>query len=357
MTENKRNMKWVKPTLIIVAAIAALVIVWFAVGRDCVDTFRARGNREKSQALYYTQTPAAEEALPADELPQATEPVATPQPAATDAPLNETPPQANADAAPAQAVQPSEQSAPAAQTLAADAAAQSLTVAAPRAAAEPEDPYRLKDAFQTLHDQNPDVVGWLTVGDTVDEPVVQRDNEHYIKYNFFGEQDRNGTLFLNESNHLLPRDDVLLIHGHNMRSGDMFGKLLDYRKQEYMKQHPLTYFTLAYTTGDEQDCYVPVAAFDASMLTYHKTYFDITQIVFESQNASGEPRQSPSFQAYLDAIQKRSYWPSPVDVTVEDKLLMLITCSYEQEDGRFVLVLRQLRDGETPEEMAQMIGA
>ena len=47
-----------------------------------------------------------------------------------------------------------------------------------------------------------------------------------------------------------------------------------------------------------------------------------------------------------------SLWESPVDVNVDDKLLMLITCSYDLEDGRLMVVCRRLRDGETPEEVA-----
>lgn len=192
--------------------------------------------------------------------------------------------------------------------------------------------------FAALSAQNPDVVGWLKGGENIDGPVVQRDNAYYMDHNFFGEEDRNGTLFVNASNELSPRDNVLLIHGHNMKGGDMFGKLLNFRDEAYMRQHPLVSFQLA--AGEDEPWYVAIAAFDASMLKDERSYFDITQILFDDD---------AGFQTYLDSIQARSYWPAPVDVSVGDSLLMLITCSYEQDDGRFVLVCRQLREGETPE--------
>ena len=44
-------------------------------------------------------------------------------------------------------------------------------------------------------------------------------------------------------------------------------------------------------------------------------------------------------------------------MTVEDKLLMLVTCSYFQEDGRFVLVCRALRENETPEQISELYQA
>ena len=62
-----------------------------------------------------------------------------------------------------------------------------------------------------------------------------------------------------------------------------------------------------------------------------------------------------AFQAYLDAALKRSAWTSPADVkTRRMRLLMLLTCSYYHADGRFVLLCRRLREGETPEGMRRL---
>ncbi|MDD3336069.1 MAG: class B sortase [Eubacteriales bacterium] len=216
----------------------------------------------------------------------------------------------------------------------------------------------MPEKFRTLYGQNPDVVGWLKMGENVDSPVVQRDNSWYLDHSFFGEKDRNGTLFVNANNQIEPRDDVLLIHGHDMKSGAMFGKLLNFREESYLRQYPLVYFRTIY--NDEDTCYVPIAGFDASMLPGKSSYFDITQMVFPTDNPDapqGEPRQSVAFEQYLASLAERSYWPSPVDVNVEDELLMLVTCSYIQEDGRFMLVCRKLREGESPEQMMELLGA
>ena len=61
-----------------------------------------------------------------------------------------------------------------------------------------------------------------------------------------------------------------------------------------------------------------------------------------------------AFQAYLEAALKRSAWISPADVSVQDEMLMLLTCSYYHADGRFVLLCRRMREGETPEEMQRL---
>ena len=209
----------------------------------------------------------------------------------------------------------------------------------------------LADAYA----QNDDLVGWLKAGEGIDLPVVQSDNTYYLDHGFTGEEDRNGTLFLNMNNQLFPPDDVLLIHGHNMKDGSMFGTLPKFERYDYAKEHPLVIFQTIY--DEEPVYYVPVSVFNASMLPDHSRYFDITQIVFPDDEAgevtdSSTFRQSSAFKAYLDELRAVSLWESPVDVNVDDKLLMLITCSYDLEDGRLMVVCRRLRDGETPEEVA-----
>ena len=209
----------------------------------------------------------------------------------------------------------------------------------------------LADAYA----QNDDLVGWLKAGEGIELPVVQSDNTYYLDHGFTGEEDRNGTLFLNMNNQLFPPDDVLLIHGHNMKDGSMFGTLPKFERYDYAKEHPLVTFQTIY--DEEPVYYVPVSVFNASMLPDHSRYFDITQIVFPDDEAgevtdSSTFRQSSAFKAYLDELRAVSLWESPVDVNVDDKLLMLITCSYDLEDGRLMVVCRRLRDGETPEEVA-----
>ena len=184
---------------------------------------------------------------------------------------------------------------------------------------------------------------FLLLYETIDLPVVQRDNEYYLSHNYFGEWDSNGTVFLNERNMFYPRDSILLVHGHNMRSGAMFGTLVKYERASYAFEHALLTFRTLYE--EEASYYVPVAAFHASMLADEAGYFDVTPMNFDTQEA---------FQAYLDAVLKRSAWTSPVDVNTQDDLLMLLTCSYYHADGRFVLLCRKIREGETAEEMQRL---
>lgn len=205
--------------------------------------------------------------------------------------------------------------------------------------------------FSKLLEANSDTIGWLKLPDMVDLPVMYRDNDFYLDYNFFRQADTNGTLFLNMHNILYPRDDVLLIHGHHMTStGAMFGYLPRYGSYAYVQAHPLAYFRTIY--DEEDQVYVPVAAFTASMKEDEPDFYDIMQLAFNSlpgapADGSQTLRNSPEFQQYLGEIAAMSKWQSPVDVNVDDQLLMLVTCISDHNDGRFMLVLRKLRPGET----------
>jgi sortase B len=211
--------------------------------------------------------------------------------------------------------------------------------------------------FQELYAKNSDIVGWLVAGESIDYPVVQRDNDFYLSHDFNGAGDVNGTLFLNEANTIWPQDDILMIHGHNMSSGEMFGKLKQYEALSYACKYPVIIFRTIYDSEDV--FYTPIAAFNASMDGDNSSYFNILQFNFDDDPegfpaVSSGNRQSSTYQAYIDSLLTMSIWKSPVDVTTDDQLLMLVTCSYYQPNGRFILVCRKLRDKEGMEEIKNL---
>ena len=207
-----------------------------------------------------------------------------------------------------------------------------------------ETPLPIQEDFRALYSANRHLVGWLEAGESIDLPVVQFDNEFYLTHDFYGRDSADGTLFVNEANQIWPPDDVIIIHGHNMRSGAQFGTLRRFESYRYARRHPLVTFR---TIRDREDVrYVVVAAFNASMFEGNPEYFDIARLRFHDGPAEAGKRE---MEAYLAAIDNLSLWHGPVKANADDRLLMLVTCSYYQDDGRFVLVCRRLRKGETPE--------
>ena len=198
-----------------------------------------------------------------------------------------------------------------------------------------------QESFAELLRYNPDTVGYLTIGEIVDLPVVQRenDNEYYLTHAYSGEEAREGALFLDGANRL--SDENLIIYGHNMRNGTMFGELSSFGEREFLLKNAVVRFDTLY----ENALYVPFAMFEASMDENDGHYFDVRQIVFDET----------SFELFVLKLRGRSVFDVPVEVEYGDQLLTLVTCSYNDDDGRYIVALRKLREGETEEEMRALI--
>ena len=54
-------------------------------------------------------------------------------------------------------------------------------------------------------------------------------------------------------------------------------------------------------------------------------------------------------------MRGRSVFDVPVAVEYGDQLLTLVTCSYNDDDGRYIVALRKLREGETEEEIRALM--
>ena len=84
--------------------------------------------------------------------------------------------------------------------------------------------------MRELAQKNPDTVGWIGISGTVLLPVVYRDNTFYLDHDFTRSKNASGTLFPDENSPINADTQNLLIHGHSMNDGSMFGILTHYRK-------------------------------------------------------------------------------------------------------------------------------
>ncbi len=82
--------------------------------------------------------------------------------------------------------------------------------------------------LRSIQSQYPDVRGWLTIPETgIDYPVLQsssEDPEYYLRRDYRGNDDLNGSLFL-QADCIFGESKNLTIYGHNMNSGAMFRNL------------------------------------------------------------------------------------------------------------------------------------
>ena len=184
--------------------------------------------------------------------------------------------------------------------------------------------------YDLLWQQNHDLAGWLfaeSIG--VDYPVMYTPNdlEYYIHRGFDKAYAKSGCLFIGSG--WSPDYVYSIIDGHHLINGTMFGKLDSYASKAYAKEHPVIYFD----TLKEEGNYEVVAAF------YTKVYNQQDKGVFRYYQYTDLPDQE-TFDEYFAQVRKIAIYDTGVDVQYGDKVLVLSTCSYHTDNGRFVVVAR-----------------
>lgn len=175
----------------------------------------------------------------------------------------------------------------------------------------------------SLQSQYPAVRGWLTIPETgIDYPVMQssrEDPEYYLRRDYRGNYDINGSLFL-QADCILGESKNLTIYGHNMNSGAMFGNLDRYASYDYWKAHPSVFFQTL--EGMEEYRIAAVLKADVSM-------FDFRQVSFQS------PQE---LEAYVAQAKALALFETGVTGAGCETTLTLVTCSYEWKEARNILV-------------------
>lgn len=178
-----------------------------------------------------------------------------------------------------------------------------------------------------LQELNGDGFGWLRVEDTrIDYPVMYTpdDPEYYLHRNVNKEYSAAGTLFIGEgSDALNPETNSIIIYGHHMRDGSMFGQLEKFADQDWAESHDIYY-----TQSDGKHTYHVIGAWheDLSHSGYYR-YWDNVGVLSEEQ-----------FNDYVSNVAQRSPYSTKYSAEYGDKLITLSTCSYGTSEERFVVV-------------------
>lgn len=201
--------------------------------------------------------------------------------------------------------------------------------------------------FQSLYEINPEFIGWLTVGDIVEEPVVYRDNSFYLTHGFDGTKSNSGTVFADVENAEWNSDKYVILYGHNIHGGGKFGSLSCYKELDFLKENPVFAWDTVRVGGNAGE-YAVFGLFEASMLENGSDYFYLRR--FEELRAGGDE----AVQALIDEVKERSIADIALDVSPEDSIMVLCTCSYSNADGRLLVFARKLRENETRADIADI---
>ena len=176
--------------------------------------------------------------------------------------------------------------------------------------------------LEDLKKKNPDVKAWLQVPETnIDYPVVQgQDDMEYINKNVYGEFELSGAIFLSCLNKDDFSDSYNLIYGHNMKNGGMFADVVDFINKKYFDEHKKGKLYLTNETKKIQffAC-MKVTASDTKI--YHSDGY-----------------RKENLDDLLIYIREHAVQYRDLNVTKEDSLIALSTCSEAETNGRVVLI-------------------
>lgn len=198
-------------------------------------------------------------------------------------------------------------------------------------AQQPEAEPEILSQYLAVYGQNSDFVGWVSIEDTqINYPVVQSrdDPDFYLKHNFEKQYSDYGTPFLQSDCDLLTSDNLLL-YGHSMKNGTMFTNLRKYKSADFCREHSVIRFDTKYSCGT----YEVIAAFATTANDGGFAY-----------NAFVNAADAADFDAYV--AQCKALTPYEIDSTASygDRLITLTTCEYTHDNGRFVVVARQISE-------------
>lgn len=190
----------------------------------------------------------------------------------------------------------------------------------------------VQEEFKDLYLKNSDTIGWIKINDTkIDYPVLlnSEDEEYYLHTDFNKEYSYNGSIFAGAGTDIVKPSENILIYGHHIIGGRMFGSLDQYEEEEYYKGHKYIIFNTLRQTGK----YEVIAAFRTKV--YPDTYEGFQ--FFRYSNMGQE-----EYKEYIDNIKELTPYSISTSAAYGDQLISLSTCAYHTSNGRFVIVAKRV---------------
>ena len=175
--------------------------------------------------------------------------------------------------------------------------------------------------FTELLKKNSDTVGWIKVNNTnVNYSVVKTtDNSYYLKHDFNKKYNYAGWIYGDYRDNFEYFGTNTIIYGHNMTNRSMFGSLAWCLKDTWYKNTDNHYIKLS--TPKSNTIWKIFSLYTVVPEVYYlKTYF----------------KTLDEHQEFVDTIKKRSIYNFNEEVSTENKILTLSTCT---DDGKKRIVI------------------
>ena len=178
--------------------------------------------------------------------------------------------------------------------------------------------------FNKLINKNPDTIGWIKVlGTDINYPVVQtNNNDFYLTHSFDKSYNKAGWIFADYINKNLKNNELdknTIIYGHNRQNNSMFGTLSNVFKEEWL--------------SNKENHYINFSTLNNNMVwEVFSTYTIEKEEYYIQSNFSSDEE----YISFLNTIKNRSTYKYDVNISKEDKILTLSTCTNVGK-GRTVL--------------------
>ena len=165
--------------------------------------------------------------------------------------------------------------------------------------------------FNELKERNSDTVAWVKLnGTNIEYPIVKTsNNSYYLNHSFDKSYNIAGWIFADYKNKFDNTDKNIVIYGHNMKDGSMFGGLKEVFKEEW------------YSNEDNRNI-----IFITEDGNYKYKIFSIYQIENEEYYIKTEFKND-EFKEFISTIKRRSNKDFEEEVDENDKILTLSTCA------------------------------
>lgn len=202
-----------------------------------------------------------------------------------------------------------------------------------------EFPYGFNYKYSLLYAANSDFVGYLIIpGTKINTAVLQHsDNVYYYDHDFYGKFSKYGSIYVPTNNNMIYLGMNTTLMGHHMKDGSRFHDLKYYRTIDGYKKAPIIEFNTAFSNYKWK-------IYGAFILNGDKSGDNDYLMSTTFTNISQQ-----SFEKYIAEIDKRTLYETGVDLLPTDKILTLLTCTYEFDNARLYVIARMLRPGESEE--------
>lgn len=186
-----------------------------------------------------------------------------------------------------------------------------------------EDQEKFRVDFDKLMEMNSDTIGWIRFHpepSIINYPVVQgNDNDLYLHKTFSSNENTLGAIFLDVNNNSDFTDGNSIIYGHRMKDGSMFRQLEEYKEKSFWEDNPYFYIYTPYGTEITYQIY-SVGVVEDTADTYTISF------------ANDE-----EFQEFIDYTFSTADYETGVEVTTDDQIVTLSTCTASSDEHRFVV--------------------